>query len=68
MIITSPEPEKAVIVGIIHQNQDDNEVKENLDELSFLTRTAGAIPLRIFTQKIDTPNPEPLSDRGKLMK
>ena len=66
MYITAPEPEKAVLVGIINQHQDEDEVKEYLDELSFLTETAGAIPLKLFTQRVDTPNPKTLIGSGKL--
>ena len=66
MYITVPEPEKAVLVGIINKHQDEGEVREYLDELAFLTETAGAIPLKAFTQKIDTPNPKTLIGSGKL--
>jgi GTPase len=66
MYKTAPEPEKAVLIGIIDQHQDEDEVREYLDELSFLTKTAGAVPLKSFTQKIDTPNPKTFIGSGKL--
>ena len=64
--ITHTEPEKAVLVGIVTQNQEDREVKEYLDELSFLTETAGAIPMKFFTQHLDVPNPRTFVGAGKL--
>ena len=66
MIDTRPVPEKAVLVGVINRDQDESEVMEYLDELSFLTETAGAVPVRNFTQKIDKENPGTLIGRGKL--
>ena len=66
MYNTAPEQEKAVLVGIVYQNQDENEVKEYLDELAFLTETAGAIPLKRFVQKLDSQNPRTFIGSGKL--
>lgn len=39
---------------------------EYLDELAFLTETAGAIPVKQFTQRIDKPNPKTFVGKGKL--
>lgn len=58
--------ERAVLVGVIHANQDENAVSEYLNELSFLAKTAGAVPVKQFTQKVDTPNPKTFVGRGKL--
>jgi GTPase len=63
---TSPVQERAVLVGIIDKNQDEREVADYLDELAFLTETAGAVPVRFFTQKIDSPNPRTFIGSGKL--
>jgi len=65
-IVTAPEPEYAVLVGIINQEQDEKQVKEYLDELAFLTETAGATPVKQFTQKVNIPNPRTLIGEGKL--
>jgi GTP-binding protein HflX len=63
---TSPQTEKAVLVGVINQNQDEKEVYDYLDELAFLTETAGAIPIRNFTQKLESPNPRTFIGSGKV--
>lgn len=56
----------AVLIGIINLEQDEEKVREYLDELAFLTETAGAEPMRRFTQKIDIPNPKTFIGAGKL--
>ena len=66
MIETAPISEKAVIVGLINKAQDENQVKEYLDELEFLAHTAGAIVLKRFTQKLDLPNTATFVGPGKL--
>jgi len=58
--------EKAVLVGIITKEQDASKSKEYLDELSFLTETAGAVPLKYFTQKLEVANPKTFIGKGKL--
>lgn len=58
--------EKAILVGIINSFQSESEVDEYLDELAFLAETAGAMPIKKFTQKIDTPNPKTFVGSGKL--
>ncbi|MFN8239381.1 MAG: GTPase HflX [Bacteroidales bacterium] len=59
------EQEKAVLVGVIWPGQDEAEVVEYLDELAFLTETAGALPLKRFIQRIDSPNPRTFIGSGK---
>jgi GTP-binding protein HflX len=66
MIDTTPETEKAVIVGLINKDQDEKQVNEHLDELEFLTETAGATVIKKFTQKIDEPNVSTFVGSGKL--
>lgn len=58
--------EKVVLVGIINQNQDEKKSNEYLDELEFLTFTAGGEVLKRFTQKLDYPNPKTFIGTGKL--
>lgn len=58
--------EKVVLVGIIHQQQDEKKSKEYLDELEFLTYTAGGEVVKRFVQKIDTPNPKTFIGTGKI--
>ncbi len=62
-----PETESAVLVGVISRNQSEAEVKEYLEELAFLTETAGASPAGFFTQKVDTPNTKTYIGSGKLL-
>ncbi|MEW4923250.1 GTPase HflX [Algibacter sp. 2305UL17-15] len=58
--------EKAVLIGVITQNQDEDKLKEYLDELEFLTYTAGGYALKRFTQKVDMPNPKTFIGSGKM--
>ncbi|HEX2921323.1 MAG TPA: GTPase HflX [Bacteroidales bacterium] len=58
--------EKAVLIGVNYPGQDETEVEDYLDELAFLAKTAGAIPIKRFTQKIDAPNPRTLLGSGKI--
>lgn len=58
--------EKVVLVGIIHQTQNEEKSTEYLDELEFLTYTAGGEVVKRFTQKIDTPNPKTFIGTGKM--
>jgi len=65
-IITAKVPERVVLVGTIYKSQDEKKVKEYLDELEFLTYTAGGIVIKKFTQKLDAPNPATFIGKGKL--
>ncbi|WP_053976379.1 GTPase HflX [Mangrovimonas xylaniphaga] len=58
--------EKAVLVGIITKDQDEAKSKEYLDELEFLTYTAGGEVAARFTQKMDMPNPRTFIGTGKM--
>jgi len=58
--------EKAVLIGIITQLQDEKKSKEYLDELEFLTMTAGGVPVQRFVQKMTNPNPKTFLGSGKL--
>ena len=50
--------EKTVIVGIVTQNQSEEKLTEYLDELEFLTFTAGGEVVKRFFQKMERPNPK----------
>lgn len=63
---TIQDPERAVLVGIITQADDEEAVLDYLKELSFLTETAGAIPVEIFTQRLAVPDPRTFIGSGKL--
>ncbi len=58
--------EKSVIVGIVTQNQSEDKLNEYLDELEFLTFTAGGQVVKRFSQKMDKPNPKTFLGTGKI--
>ena len=58
--------ERAVLIGIITKDQDETQSKEYLDELEFLTYTAGGEVLKRFTQKMDMPNSKTFIGSGKM--
>jgi GTP-binding protein HflX len=58
--------EKAVLIGVITQHQDEAQSEEFLDELEFLTFTAGGIAVKRFVQKLERPNPKTFLGTGKL--
>ena len=58
--------EKTVIVGIITQNQSEDKLPEYLDELEFLTFTAGGEVIKRFFQKMERPNPKTFLGTGKM--
>ncbi|WP_178991659.1 GTPase HflX [Winogradskyella schleiferi] len=58
--------EKTVLIGIITQDQDEETSKEYLDELEFLTYTAGGEVIKRFTQKMTMPNPKTFIGTGKM--
>ena len=65
-VISEAQTEKAVLVGLITQTQDERKTNEYLDELAFLAETAGAEVVKRFTQKLDTPNSVTYVGKGKL--
>ena len=66
MIETDLPKERAILIGILNKGQDEREVEEYLDELSFLTETAGAETVGRFTQKLDVQNPRTFVGTGKI--
>lgn len=63
---TDLEYEKTVLIGIVTKDQDEDKLKEYLDELEFLTYTAGGEVVKRFTQKMDMPNPKTFIGSGKM--
>ncbi len=58
--------EKVVLIGVITKDQDEVKVKEYLDELEFLTYTAGGEVYKRFVQRIELPNPKTFIGSGKI--
>ncbi len=58
--------EAAILVGLIHKNQSEEQITEYLDELAFLADTAGADVIKRFTQKMDSPDSRTFIGSGKL--
>jgi GTP-binding protein HflX len=58
--------EKTVLVGIITINQSKQVLEEYLNELSFLTFTAGGEVVKKITQKMDSPDPKLFLGKGKM--
>ncbi|MEG0981977.1 GTPase HflX [Algoriella sp.] len=58
--------EKVVLIGLVTQKQSEEKLTEYMDELEFLTFTAGAEVAARFTQKVDKPDPKFFVGSGKL--
>lgn len=58
--------EKAVLIGIVTKDQGEDKLEEYLDELEFLTYTAGGEVKKRFSQKMDVPNPKTFIGSGKM--
>lgn len=58
--------DKAVLVGVINNQQSERDVEEYLNELAFLADTAGIICVRKFVQKLNVPNPRTYLGSGKV--
>lgn len=58
--------EKAILVGLIHKTQTEEQVKDYLDELAFLAETAGAISVKRYVQKLAHPDSKTFVGKGKL--
>lgn len=66
LIISQETTERAILIGLITENQDEAHAMEYLDELAFLADTAGAVTVKTFTQKLPYPNPRTFVGSGKL--
>lgn len=60
------EYEKAILIGVISQTQDEEKLNEYMDELEFLAYTAGASVHKRFSQKMTKPNPKTFIGTGKM--
>lgn len=58
--------EKAILVGLVTGQQNEQKATEYINELAFLAETAGAYPQKIFMQKLEYPNPNTFVGPGKL--
>ena len=58
--------ERTVLVGIITLDQSKSLLKEYLNELSFLTYTAGGTVVKTITQKMDSPDTKTFLGKGKM--
>lgn len=65
-MILSVKNQKAILVGLITQQQTEEQINEYLDELAFLAETAGAEPVKKFTQKLEHANAVTFVGTGKL--
>ncbi len=65
-IISEAQTEKAVLVGLVTTSQNEQKVKEYLEELDFLAETAGIEAVKRFTQKLDYAHPVTFVGKGKL--
>jgi GTPase len=63
---TAPEAETAILVAVPDKRQDDSVTTEYLDELAFLTETAGTVPTKRFIQKLEKPDLRTYVGSGKL--
>ena len=58
--------ERAILIGLITPNLQREQVYEYLEELAFLAKTAGAVPVRNFTQKLKHPDNATFLGKGKI--
>jgi GTPase len=65
-IITEPEIQTAILIGVIDENTNEQAVNEYLDELAFLALTAGILPVHRFVQKLKYPDPRTFVGSGKM--
>ena len=65
-ILTETSSERAVLVGLITPKVTERQVQDYLDELAFLSTTAGISPIKSFVQRLDMPNSATFVGKGKL--
>lgn len=65
-ILTETSSERAVLVGLITPKVTERQVQDYLDELAFLSTTAGISPFKSFVQRLDMPNSATFVGKGKL--
>lgn len=64
---TEREAERAILIAVITPDYEESTIYEHLDELSFLTETAGVIPVETFTQRLVKPDSRTFIGSGKLI-
>ena len=65
-IITEPEIQTAILIGVVDENTNEQAVNEYLDELAFLAMTAGILPVKKIIQKLKYPDPRTFVGSGKM--
>lgn len=65
-ILTESATERAVLIGLITPKVTERQVKDYLDELAFLSTTAGIEPVKNFVQRLSMPNTATFVGKGKL--
>ena len=63
---TNHKDESAVLIGLVYKEQSEERLKEYMDELAFLADTAGAKPVKRFTQRLEKPDARTFLGSGKL--
>ena len=58
--------ERTVLIGLITPEVTQEQAYEYLNELAFLAKTAGAKPIRNFTQKLKKPDNSTFIGKGKM--
>ena len=58
--------ENAILVGIISKDQTETQLKEYLEELTFLAETAGVVTVKTYTQRLAHPDSKTFIGKGKL--
>ena len=58
--------ERAILIGLVHKDQTEEQLQEFLDELAFLAETAGAVAVKRFSQKLPHPDSRTFIGKGKL--
>ncbi len=58
--------ERAVLVGLVHKEQTEQQLLDYLAELAFLAETAGAQTVKTFYQKLQHPDKATFVGKGKL--
>ncbi len=65
-ILNEEVTERAILVGLITEQQNEAKANEYLNELAFLADTAGAETVKTFLQRLEYPNPRTFVGKGKL--
>ncbi len=58
--------EQAILIAVYKNKSDLATTQEYINELAFLAKTAGAVTVKSFLQKLDYPNPKTFVGSGKI--